>query len=151
MSNYEVKTEIAASASAVYRELMSFESYPSWNSMVIEIKGVPEVGSQLEVRVKLGARSPMTFKPTVVKNDMNKEFRWAGVLFSDWLYRGEHYFIIEEQGEQRCTFVHGEMFSGLCEPLFTWILGENMAIGFKGFNDGLKERVEDAAKSEVHA
>lgn len=147
MSNIEVRTEISAPAPAVYRQLMDFESYPSWNPTVIEIKGVPDVGSRIEARIKLGTRDPVALKPTVVKNDVNKEFRWVGVLFFGWLFQGEHFFIIEEKEGGRCDFVHGEEFSGVCEPLITWMLGENTATGFERFNAALKRRVEGAMQS----
>lgn len=147
MSNVEVRTEITAPASAVYRQLMDFESYSSWNPMVIEIKGMPDVGSKIEVRIKLEGRDPTTLKPTVVKNDVDKEFRWVGALFFEWLFRGEHYFIIEENEGGRCAFVHGENFSGICEPLITIMLGQSTAIGFEAFNAALKRRVEETVQS----
>lgn len=137
----EVTTAIAAPPAVVYEALMDFASYPSWNPMVISLSGTPTVGSQLEAQIKVGSRAPMTFKPTVVAHTPQKEFRWVGMLFAAWIYRGEHYFIVEE-AEEGTRFIHGENFSGVLEPILNGMMGDDLPKAFEAFNLALKERVE---------
>lgn len=142
MSSVEVKTEIAAAASAVYEALMDFPSYKDWNPMVVDISGTPTVGEKIEAHIKIGTRAPSTFKPIILVNEPNKELRWVGKLLASFVYRGEHYFLIEET-QAGCVFTHGEKWSGVFEPLITKMLGkETIEASFKGFNDALKQRVE---------
>jgi hypothetical protein len=37
----------------------------------------------------------MTFKPTILTLESNKEFRWKGKLGITGIFDGEHYFILE--------------------------------------------------------
>lgn len=144
----EVKTEIAAPASAVYETLMDFPSYKEWNPMVVEASGESRVGEKIEVLVKIGTRAPSKFVPTVLVNEENKEFRWVGVLLTAFVYRGEHYFLIEDT-PAGCVFTHGEKWTGIFEPLITALLGkEEIEASFKGFNEALKEHVEPRAQEQ---
>lgn len=142
MSSVQVKTEIAATPAEVYNVLMDFASYPDWNPMVVSITGQPKEGQHIQTMVKVGDRAPQKFRPVVLKNEPNREFRWVGALFTTLLYRGEHYFIIEET-PAGCTFVHGEIFSGFLEPLITMMLKDDLEPTFRSFNLALKRRVEE--------
>lgn len=110
--------------------------------MIQQISGTPEVGQHIQADIKIGDRAPTTFKTRVLANETNKEFRWVGCLLAEFLYRGEHYFMIEET-QAGCVFVHGENWSGLLEPLITRMFGKDtLERTYRGFNDGLKARVE---------
>lgn len=142
----ETKIEISASPKAVYDQLMNFSSYPDWNPMVTSISGDATEGGKLEVDVKIGTGNAQKFQPIVLRNEPNKEFRWVGVLLTRFLFRGEHYFIIDDHGQgedaNSCTFTHGEKFSGLLIPIFKMQSGSELEGSFASFNNALKARVE---------
>lgn len=155
----EKTTTIRASAAAVYQTLMDFAAYGEWNPMVTAISGDANVDGVLSVTIKMGKMKPQVFKPVVLRNEPNQEFRWVGVMGATWLIRGEHYFIIRPQsgaeGEggaeaaaqegrvdgECCTFVHGETFSGVMSVAMR-LLNKEAQKSFQAFNDALKTRVE---------
>ncbi|PXF43218.1 hypothetical protein BWQ96_07047 [Gracilariopsis chorda] len=149
MSDVEKKIVINATPEQTYNVLMDFPSYPEWNPMVLSIDGDTSPSSTLTVSIKVGARAPQSFKPTVLKNEVNREFRWVGKLLLACLYRGEHYFIIEGNSEGGCTFVHGERFSGVLSSPLNNMMGEDLPKAFEAFNNALKERVEKQDASAV--
>ena len=58
----------------------------------------------------------MTFRPTVLKVEPNREFRWLGHLLVPGLFDGEHSFTIEPLGESRVRFTQREIFTGCSFP-----------------------------------
>ena len=57
-------------------------------------------------------------------------------------FKGRHYFILEELGNDRTRFLHGEHFSGLLSGLVLRFIGKDTEAGFKQMNQALKERAE---------
>lgn len=145
MKALEFKTEIAAPATEVYKVLMDFESYPSWNPFIVNLNGTPTVGNKLEASIRMGERPPQSFKVTVLKNEPNREFRWIGYVVAGFLYRGEHYFSIEDT-DAGCIFTHGENFYGLLEPLITMLYEKDFEPTYRSLNQALKHRVEGREK-----
>ncbi len=72
---------IQASSEKVWDILMDFEKYPDWNPFMRSIRGSAEIGTKLEVVLKLEGRKSATFKPKVLANQPNEEFRWLGKLW----------------------------------------------------------------------
>ena len=85
----------------------------------------------------------MTIKPTVLKADEGREFRWVGHLLVSGLFDGEHYFTIESLEGNRVRFSQGEIFTGILVPLIG-LLGvfKNTKLGFEEMNQALKARAE---------
>ena len=139
-----LKTEIIINASAVqvWRTLMDFKNYHHWNPFITDISGQQEVGSILLVKIQPEGKKPMTFKPIVLKNDPEKEFRWLGHLFIKGLFDGEHYFKIKPIALGKTTFIHGEIFKGVMASALLKMIGESTLAGFKSMNEALKKRVE---------
>jgi len=120
-----IKTRIQASASPqeVWDVLMDFPSYPSWNPMVVSIKGEAELGRRLEITIAMKNGRRMNFTPTVVEYEDGRRFGWLGKLWLRGLFDGLHRFEIESNGT-RATFVHSEEFRGLLPPLLGKLLKE---------------------------
>lgn len=137
----EIRTAINAPPAVVYSILMDFSSYPSWNPLVVKLEGTPEVGQTIEAHVKLGERPAAVFKPKVLKNEADKEFRWVGAVLFEWIFRGEHYFTVEETAGG-CELVHGEMFSGILDGLMQKMYGDDVRTSFEAFNEAMKMRAE---------
>ena len=87
--------------------------------------------------------SAMTFKPTVLVADVNKEFRWLGHLMFPGIFDGEHIFELYENTDGTTTFVQREEFKGILVPLFSKMLDTKTVAGFEAMNKRLKQRVEE--------
>jgi hypothetical protein len=134
--------EIAASAERVWRLLTDFASYPEWNPFIRRISGEPTTGERLEVRIEPPGGRGMTFRPTVLNAEDNRELRWLGHLLVPGLFDGEHSLAIQLLGENHVRFVQREAFRGLLVPLFARSLDNNTQRGFEEMNRALKERAE---------
>ena len=134
--------EIQASAQRVWQLLTDFGSFPQWNPFIRRAKGNVRVGERLEVNIQPSGASGMTFRPTVLKAESNRELRWLGHLLIPGLFDGEHIFTIEPLGTNRVRFVQREIFTGLLVPLFTKGLDTKTRRSFEEMNRALKVRAE---------
>lgn len=134
----ETQIQINATAETVWNTFSDFESYPEWNPFVKSLTGEVAEGNQITAVLP-----GMTFKPTVLKFNRNKELRWLGKLFFKGLFDGEHYFILQQNEDNSTTFIHGENFSGLLVGLFKSKLNTETKSGFEKMNVALKIRVEE--------
>jgi hypothetical protein len=144
---HEVRTEIAIQASAprVWQVLTDFAAYPQWNPFVTSIEGRPEKGQKLVVRIQPEGGRGMTFKPTVLAAEANRQLRWRGQVLLPGLFDGEHYFLVEPMPAGGTRFVHGERFSGLLVALAKSSLEQGARGGFIAMNRALKARAEGSA------
>ncbi len=134
--------EIQAPAERVWDLLTDFAGFPQWNPFIRRASGKVEVGEHLEVILQPSGAQGMTFKPTVLKAEPNRELRWLGRLLLPGLFDGEHSFTIESLGENRVRFVQSEIFTGLLVPLFSRGLDADTRRGFEEMNQALKARAE---------
>jgi hypothetical protein len=136
----EIKTELNINAPAkdIWRKLMNFSEYSSWNSFITKITGAQVVGSKLSVEISPPGKKSSLFNPTLIQLDENKAMRWVGAMGSEKLFRGEHYFCLESIDETTTRFIHGEIFSGwLSKPLLA-MMGKSIRAGFVAMNEGLQ-------------
>jgi hypothetical protein len=84
----------------------------------------------------------MTFRPTVLSVEPNRELRWLGRLLIPGLFDGEHIFEIEPAGMDRVRFTQREVFRGLFVPLLARSLDRDTRRGFEEMNRALKVRAE---------
>ena len=142
MKKLRTEIEIQASAERVWQLLTDFPSFPQWNPFIRKASGNIRVGERLEVKLQPSGASAMTFRPTVLKVEPNREFRWLGHLLVRGLFDGEHIFTIEPLGEGRVRFTQREVFTGLLVPLFARGLDTDTRRGFEEMNQALKARAE---------
>ena len=145
MKKLRTEIEIQASAERVWQLLTDFPSFPQWNPFIRKASGNIRVGERLEVKLQPSGASAMTFRPTVLKVEPNREFRWLGHLLVRGLFDGEHIFTIEPLGEGRVRFTQREVFTGLLVPLFARGLDTDTRRGFEEMNQALKARAEQVA------
>jgi hypothetical protein len=134
--------EIQASAERVWQLLTDFAGFPQWNPFIRRAIGKVKMGERLEVTIQPSGAQGMTFKPTVLKAEPNRELRWLGRLVLPGLFDGEHSFTIEPRGENRVRFVQREIFTGLLVPLLARGLDTDTRRGFEEMNRALKVRAE---------
>ena len=90
----------------------------------------------------------MTFKPTLIKVEPNRELRWLGRLGMPGLFDGEHIFTIEPLEANRVKFIQREEFSGILVWLILRLVGDNTRRGFEVMNQALKAEVEKQDQPE---
>jgi len=137
----EIKTEILihTTPDKVWTILTNFENYPNWNPFIKSVIGEVKVGKKITVRIEPPKEKGMTFKPTVLIYEANKELRWIGRLLFPGLFDGEHKFELIDNGNGTITFRQSEKFKGI----FVWFLNvENTKKGFEEMNGKLKELSE---------
>ena len=139
----EIDTEIVIDAAPerVWEILTEFESFPDWNPFMRRIEGEPEAGSKLEVELEPPDGKAMTFKPTVLVSEANRELRWLGRLLLPRIFDGEHVLELSPIEGGGTRFAHREEFRGLLVPLLGKTL-ERTERGFRAMNEALKERAE---------
>ncbi len=133
--------QINASPEIIWKILMDFDHYPDWNPFIKSITGKKEVGSRLTVLLQPPGEKGMTFTPKVKVFAVNQEFRWLGKLWGGGFFNGEHYFLIQDLGNNTVQFTHGENFTGILVGLMSKMLG-NTKKGFQAMNEALKLRAE---------
>jgi len=140
MKTIETQITIPASISQVWSVLMDHKSYSDWNPFISKIAGETTPGNALDVTILPEIDRPMHFKPIVLLNDLEQEFRWKGKLWIKGVFDGEHYFILKSKGNQT-LLTHGEHFSGILSGLLFQMIGKNTEQGFKAMNQALYNEV----------
>ncbi len=141
MKNTQTEILINTDITKVWDVLMNFDSYPKWNPFITSISGEPKLGNRLTVSINPPGGKGMTFKPTILSLESNKEFRWKGKLGINGIFDGEHYFILEFLENDKTKFIHGEKFSGLLVPLVGKMLDKTKK-GFQLMNEAIKNECE---------
>ena len=144
MKEIHTEIEINAPAEKVWRVLTDFAAYPDWNPFVRRVEGEVRVGARLHVYIQPAGGKGMSFRPTVLVADHNRELRWLGHLWLPGLFDGEHSFSIEPLAEGHVRFVQRERFGGLLVPLLSKMLDGDTRRGFEEMNRALKLRAESA-------
>ena len=144
MKEIHTEIEIRAPGERVWAILTDFASYSEWNPFVRRAAGEAKVGAKLHLYIQPSGGKGLTFRPTVLVADSNRELRWLGRLWVTGLFDGEHSFSIEPLGEGRLRFVQRERFSGLLLPLLWKMLDRDTRRGFEEMNRALKLRAESA-------
>jgi hypothetical protein len=140
----EIYTEvnIQTSAEKVWRILTDFKSYPEWNPFILEAYGKIELKGKLTITLRPPDSAEMTFRPTIIKFEPNRELRWLGHLFIPGLFDGEHSFIIEPIKSDQVLFIQREKFTGILVPLFAKKLDSGTKHGFIDMNNAIKKLAE---------
>ena len=134
--------DINASGERVWRVLTDFGAYGAWNPFITSISGQVKQGARLKVRVHPPGGRGMTFRPTVLVADPDRELRWIGRLLLPGIFEGEHAFQITPLENGRVRLRQQETFRGFLVPLLRWLLDGQTRAGFEAMNRALKERVE---------
>ena len=132
--------EIGARPEDVWTVLMDFDRFPDWNPYITRMAGTAAEGERLEVRLAPPGGKAMAFRPTVLRVEEGREFRWRGHLFVPGIFDGEHIFELTDLGG-RTRFVQREEFRGVLAPLMLRLLSDSTERGFVVMNEALRDRV----------
>jgi hypothetical protein len=133
--------DIDAPPSAVWAVLTDTGSYPDWNPFIRRFSGDLREGAKLDVRIEPPGGRAMTFNPTVLTVDNERELRWLGRFLLRGLFDGEHIFELEALGDARTRFTQAERFTGILVRAFGSTL-DKTELGFEQMNSALKARAE---------
>ncbi len=135
----EINTQITINASPekVWAVLTNYANYPAWNPLIKSLTGEVKVGNKIKVVI-----DAMTFKPTVLSFETNKEFTWLGHLLFPGLFDGNHIFKLIDNGDGTTTFIHSEKFKGILLGLLKKKLENESKPNFILMNEKLKEEAE---------
>lgn len=139
----EIRTtvDIDATPAEVWAVLADPAGYPEWNPFLVRMEGEIAEGATLTNTMRPAGGSEMTFRPTVLKVEPERELRWLGRLFVPRLFDGEHYFLLEVH-DAGTRLVHGERFHGIG----LWFIDvDRFRSDFEAMNAALKARVESGA------
>jgi hypothetical protein len=143
MRSIRTEIEINAPIEDVWTVLMDHQAYPEWNPFVKKISGSTTPGDHLQVTLQSEGNKPMDFKPKVLVNKTNEEFRWIGKLGFKGVFDGEHYFLVEAIGPNQTKFIQGEKFTGILSGILMKMIGDDTIAGFNSMNEALKSRSEN--------
>ena len=140
----KIKTEIIIDkdVSTVWKVLTDFENHTNWNPFIRSIQGEKSIGKHLRVVCKSLSGKRVTFKPTILNFERDKEFRWKGKLGIKGIFDGQHYFKLEKLSENQTKFIHGENMSGILVSLMGSSLLEKTKESFELMNQALKTECE---------
>jgi len=125
----------------VWAVLVDIDAWPEWNPFA-RASGRLAVGERLEVEIRPPGKSPMTFRPAIVKLEPGRELRWLGHLGFRGLFDGEHGFRVVAEVAGRCRFEQFETFRGLLVAPIMWTAEAPTRAGFEAMNRALKARAE---------
>ncbi|MEM9935007.1 MAG: SRPBCC domain-containing protein [Bacteroidota bacterium] len=137
-----LKTEIILNASTekVWKTLTDLPNYQHWNPFIISSEGEPVVGNRITNKMVLNGKVNV-FMPTITKAEPQKELEWLGKGMMG-MFKGRHYFKLEDLGDDQTKLIHGEMFSGLLSGLIMRMIGDETLKSFEKMNHALKKEVD---------
>jgi len=142
MKTIKTTIDISASPEIVWRVLTNFSAYSTWNPFIREIRGKPQQGEKLRVRMRLSKTSTHKFSPRIVKAIPASELHWRGKMWFGGLFDGEHAFIIVPNGVNGVRFIQREQFSGLLAPVILPFIARKTEEAFERMNKALKKAAE---------
>jgi hypothetical protein len=141
MQRIATTIDIAAPPERVWSILTDFPAHQQWNPFITTISGELERGGRLSITVEPPGGKGMTFRPTLLAVQPNRELRWLGRFLLPGLFDGEHYFLLDPIPEGT-RFRHGENFGGLLVRMMGAMGLANIEQGFAAMNRALKARAE---------
>ena len=150
MSTAETSIFLNAPPSRIWAVLTDFSSWPEWNPMFSSIALTDPaqpfgVGSHLHFQPNVPGlpTSPVTVEITACA--VPEEFVWVGgplPKLLSWLGGARHWFRLREE-EEGTVFEQGETVFGLLGKVVPAGMIEKIERAQRGFNEGLKKRVEE--------
>jgi hypothetical protein len=143
LKTIETNIVIDSTPERIWDVLTNFEEYELWNPFMTKVVGNASLGSKIEVNIKTISGKNRSYYPIITKCETNKELRWKGKSFLPGIFDGERVFVLKKSDDDKVSFSHKEIFSGLGVKLVGNKLDENLREGFVRMNEALKVRAEN--------
>ncbi|HEY7778216.1 MAG TPA: SRPBCC domain-containing protein [Nitrososphaeraceae archaeon] len=142
MKTIETNIVIDSTPQKVWNILTNFKEYELWNPFMTKVVGDANLGSKIEVNIKTMNGKKRTYYPIITKCETNSELRWKGKSILPGVFDGERIFVLERSVDDKVSFSHKEIFSGLGVKFVGNKLDENLRDSFVRMNEALKIRAE---------
>lgn len=133
--------DIDAPPAQVWRVLTDLPNYGTWNPFIRESSGELAVGARLTNKLHPSSGRPITFRPTVLVADEDRELRWIGRLIMPGVFDGERSFTLTPLDGGGTRLVQSETFRGVLVP-FAGRMIAGTEQDFALLNDAMKRHVE---------
>jgi hypothetical protein len=140
----KIATELTidASSETVWRILTDTGRYPQWNPYIRKLHGTLARGEPIRFRFSLVGNMTIPAKARVLAVAADRELRWAGHFLADWVFRAEHYHVLEPVSERAVHLHHGELFSGILGSVLRPFLRLWAPGRYRAVNLALQQRAE---------
>ncbi|HEX7911911.1 MAG TPA: SRPBCC domain-containing protein [Paraburkholderia sp.] len=132
----------------VWQILTATESYPLWNPEIVRLNGQLKQGNVIEF-VEGAGSDAMTFHPTILAVQPDRELRWKGYVWFPGIFDGEHRFVLQAVGT-RTRFIQSETFTGIFAGTLTDKVLQRTIGSMQAMNVALKNRVERLSRTSTH-
>ena len=137
MTTYSVRETIDAEPSVVWALLTDAAAYPEWNSTIVSLDGVIELGNRISLVSTVNPKR--AFKLTVTEMNAPERMVWSDGMPLG-LFKGVRTYTLTPDGDGT-VFEMVEEFSGLLEPLISKGIPD-MSESFREFAASLKRAAE---------
>ncbi len=137
MTSYSVRETIDAEPSVVWALLTDAAAYPEWNSTIVSLDGVIELGNRISLVSTVNPKR--AFKLTVTEMNAPVRMVWSDGMPLG-LFKGVRTYTLTPDGDGT-VFEMVEEFSGLLEPLISKGIPD-MSESFREFAASLKRAAE---------
>ncbi len=139
-----IETEILISApiTQVWDILTDYANYSIWNPYIVQIDGIAQAGSLIDVHSMMITGSAPIVAPVLVISVDPYEMRWEGGLPDRSKFKGDHFFSLDARYPQTTRLCHHEDFSGTQAMSIMTVHCDNITSNFNLFNEALKRRAE---------
>lgn len=143
MRTIETQIMVNSTPEKIWNILINFEEYELWNPFMIKVVGDAKLGSKIMVKIQSVRGKQRTYNPIITKFEINKELRWKGKSFLPGIFDGERIFIIEKSADNKVSFKHKEIFTGLGVKIVGNKFDQDLRESFDKMNTALKTRAEN--------
>ncbi|WP_167305939.1 SRPBCC domain-containing protein [Nocardioides euryhalodurans] len=145
MTTFEARTDIAATPSRVWDELLDLTAWPSRDTSLGRLEGSLVPGGRVTIHVEGSSRA---FRLRVVELEPGRRVVLRGGMPLG-LFSGTRHYTLEPSGDGRTTFTMAETYAGLLSPLVTRSIPD-MQPAFEAFAAGLRRDAEAATSVATH-
>ncbi len=138
----DTEATVAAGRARVWQIIADVSRYPEWNPYIVELHGSLAPGAAIDFRFAVFAGLTLPASARVLAANPEAELRWAGHLVAEWLFRAEHFHLIEPLAEGTVRFRHGEIFSGLLASVLSPLIRLWAPGRYRAVNLALRHRAE---------
>lgn len=134
---------IDAAPEAIWSVLTDWPAYGEWCHLIPKVRVEPRVGGEADLKLRFNGRI-LPIDAAITRFEPNRVLEWEGPRNRKLglLASGRHYFEIEDMGDGRSRFVHGEIFSGPGFRMAWRYLKPRLELAYTVFNETLARRVE---------
>jgi hypothetical protein len=136
--------EIDAPVERVWNILVDLDSYPQWNPFTVRVDSTLEVGSTVDLYVRMKPNKEIVQREIVTVVEPNKKLSWGLTMGAKFLLFTDRYQVLEALGPNKTRYFTSDDFSGVLTPLVMMLYGKHIKRGFDGIAAALKERAERA-------